>query len=155
MTANEKEEHAMKNTKRAVMMIWMVAVVLAMAMVGVEAKSYVYFGKYMESTLSAYPGQVDGTPALNRAGIRIEEPLAIDPDIGRHVSYFIENETLIDGGNGLSSFTPASTNFKIGLSITAGRFVIIIQHECKHPHEFRSKKVEQYNLIELRYHITP
>lgn len=110
------------------------------------ADSYVYFGKYLDSTLLASPGVVNDF-AQARAGIHIEDkPLS---DISQ-LKLFAENEVLMDGISG-TSFQPSQSEFKLGVEIDFGKIKMIIQHECIHPFEMRSSINEEYNLLEIRY----
>ena len=94
--------------------------------------------------------------AWGRTGIHLEMSLfklqSLFTDTRPKFSCFIENEVLLDGNNGMN-FYPASTNFIIGLKMAVKQFELKYQHECRHPHEGRGDKTEQYNLIEGRIYL--
>jgi hypothetical protein len=116
-----------------------------------QAETYAYYGVYGDSTLQAYPNSAqDGVYARHRAGIRIEK--VIKDGSGIVFTPFVENETLIDRVAGYN-FSPASTNFSLGVKADIDNISFLIKHECRHAYEERAKEGEQYNLIEVRYYL--
>lgn len=140
------------NPVSGIQMIKKILFVLLAFSTAANAESYLYWGKYMNSTLSAYPGS-SGVFAASRAGIHVE--CSEIPFVGTIpcLSFFVENECLMDGGRSIYSY-PSSMNFKIGAKYTGDIIDVIYQHECKHPFGMRSDIAEDYDLVEIRYKLT-
>ena len=114
------------------------------------AESYIYFGIYGDSNIPGYPQDVTGS-CKYRTGIHLEKTALNDEDF--KIVPFLENEVLMDTVSGYN-FSPASENYILGVNFVMNPFVFMIKHECRHAFGERSKVVEQYNLVELKYNFS-
>jgi hypothetical protein len=114
-----------------------------------HAAIYAYYGIYPDSNLPAYAGATKDF-AKYRAGLHLEKKYCEIPEIG--VSPFMENEVLMDSSTG-TSWSPASSNFIIGLKFNLYSIDVIVQHACWHIFENRQGYMSQYNLIEFRWYL--